>query len=238
MNFIKWLKLSSNLSDSSIDKYSGAVNTVSKEMLAEHVIAKPIAEMEIYEIDLAIAVIFRTKSFIEKDTRGNHMYSNALKWYRSFVSAFSEKETSAKAEEERVLLNPNISETERRAIVKSRIGQGQFRDKLLFKYKKCIITGISIPQVLVASHIKPWAACDNKERLDVDNGLILSATYDRLFDSGLISFNENGRLYISRAINENNRSLLALDLDKQYLIGFSGNMASYLQYHNDVIYLR
>ena len=117
MNFIKWLKLSSNLSDSSIDKYSGAVNTVSKEMLAEHVIAKPIAEMEIYEIDLAIAVIFRTKSFIEKDIRGNHMYSNALKWYRSFVLAFSEKETSAKAEEERVLMNPNIDQTERCAIV-------------------------------------------------------------------------------------------------------------------------
>lgn len=238
MTFIEWLKIASNLSDSSIDKYSGAVNTVSREMLGEHVIVKPLAEMEIYEIDLAIAAVFRTKSFIEKDTRGNHMYSNALKWYRSFVFAFSEKETSAKAEEEQVLLNPNISETERQAIVKARIGQGQFRDKLLFKYKKCIITGISIPQVLVASHIKPWAACDNKERLDVNNGLILSATYDRLFDSGLISFNENGRLYISRAINENNRSLLALDLDRQYQIGFSGNMANYLQYHNDVIYLR
>lgn len=238
MTFIEWLKIASNLSDSSIDKYSGAVNTVSREMLGEHVILKPLAEMEIYEIDLAIAVIFRTKSFIEKDTRGNHMYSNALKWYRAFVSAFSEKDILAKAEEEQVLLNSNISETERQAIVKSRIGQGQFRDKLLLKYKKCIITGISIPQVLVASHIKPWAACNNKERLDVNNGLILSATYDKLFDSGLISFNENGRLYISRAINENNRSLLALNLDKAYPIGFSGNMANYLQYHNDVIYLR
>lgn len=238
MNFIKWLKLSSNLSDSSIDKYSRAVNTVSKEMLAEHVIAKPIAEMEIYEIDLAIAVIFRTKSFIEKDTRGNHMYSNALKWYRSFVSAFSEKETSAKAEEERVLLNPNISETERRAIVKSRIGQGQFRDKLLFKYKKCIITGISIPQVLVASHIKPWAVSDNKERLDVDNGLLLSATYDRLFDSGLISFNEKGQVLSSKFISADNLRLLGIDLKNEYPIKYSSRMGNYLTYHRDVVYLK
>ena len=238
MNFIKWLKLSSNLSDSSIDKYSGAVNTVSKEMLAEHVISKPIADMEIYEIDLAIEVIFRTKSFIEKDARVNHMYSNALKWYRSFVSAFSEKETSAKAEEERVLLNPNIDETERRAIVKSRIGQGQFRDNLLFKYKKCIITGISIPQVLVASHIKPWAVSDNKERLDVDNGLLLSATYDRLFDSGLISFNEKGQVLSSKFISVDNLRLLGIDLKNEYPIKYSSRMENYLTYHRDVVYLK
>lgn len=238
MTFPEWLKITSNLSESSIYKYSRAVNTISNEMLTEHVISKPIYEMETYEIDLAIAVIFRTQSFVVKDTIGNRMYSIALKWYRGYIAAFSTEQVFAKEEENKILADPQLKITERQAIVKSRIGQGQFRENLLLKYKKCVITGIDIPQVLVASHIKPWAACDNSERLDVNNGFILSATYDKLFDSGLISFKCNGKLYISGAISVSNRGLLGLNKDKQYPIGYSENMASYLQYHNDVIYLK
>ena len=238
MTFPEWLKITSNLSESSIYKYSRAVNTISNEMLAEHVISKPISEMETYEIDLAMAVIFRTQSFVVKDTTGNRMYSIALKWYRAFIAAFSTEEVFAKEEEKKILSDPNIKITERQAIVKSRIGQGQFRENLLLKYKKCVITGIDIPQVLVASHIKPWAACDNSERLDVNNGLILSATYDRLFDSGLISFNERGNLLISKFVSDANRVLLSLDAKREYQIGYSLFMRDYLQYHNDVIYLK
>ena len=215
MTFPEWLKITSNLSERSIYKYSRAVNTISNEMLAEHVISKPISEMETYEIDLAMALILRTQSFVVKDTTGNRMYSIALKWYRGYIAAFSTEELFAKEEENKILADSQIKMTERHAIVKSRIGQGQFRDDLLSKYKKCVITGIDIPQVLVASHIKPWAVCDNKERLDVNNGLVLSATNDRLFDSGLISFKRNGKLYISGAITENNRDILRLNTDKQ-----------------------
>ena len=57
--------------------------------------------MKIYEIDLAIALIFRAPSFIGKDTAGNRMYSSALKWYRAFVSAFSIGEIFAKEEEKK-----------------------------------------------------------------------------------------------------------------------------------------
>ena len=60
----------------------------------------------------------------------------------------------------------------------------------------CIITGLDHPKLLVASHIKPWAVSTNAERLSVDNGLLLSATYDRLFDCGLITFKKTGK-YIS-----------------------------------------
>ena len=116
--------------------------------------------------------------------------------------------------------------------------RGQFRENLLSKYGKCVITGVDIPQVLVASHIKPWAACDNRERLDINNGLILSATYDRLFDGGLISFNERGNLLISKFISNINRTLLSLDSTREYQIGYLTSMRDYLQYHNDVIYLK
>lgn len=145
------------------------------------------------------------------------------------------QEIVAKQEEARILSNPHLEVTERQAIVKSRIGQGQFRENLLSKYGKCVITGVNIPQVLVASHIKPWAACDNRE---INNGLILSATYDRLFDSGLISFNEHGNLLISKFVSDANRALLSLDAKREYQIGYSSFMRDYLQYHNDVIYLK
>lgn len=238
MDFSKWLKNTSNLSDSSVYKYTHAVKTISDDMLSEGVIDKPLADMELYEVDLAIAVIFHTPSFIDKDTRGNHMYSTALKWYRFFLESSDGQETVAKQEEARILSNPHLEVTERQAIVKSRIGQGQFRENLFSKYGKCVITGVNIPQVLVASHIKPWAACDNRERLDVNNGLILSATYDRLFDSGLISFNEHGNLLISKFVSYANRALLSLDAKREYQIGYSSFMHDYLQYHNDVIYLK
>lgn len=238
MTFGKWLKNTSDLSDSSVYKYTHAVKTISDDMLSEGVIDKPLAEMELYEVDLAIAVIFHTRSFIDKDTRGNHMYSTALKWYRFFLESSDGQEIVAKQEEARILSNSHLEVTERQAIVKSRIGQGQFRENLLSKYGKCVITGVNIPQVLVASHIKPWAACDNHERLDINNGLILSATYDRLFDSGLISFNEHGNLLISKFVSDANRALLLLDVKREYQIGYSSFMRDYLEYHNDVIYLK
>lgn len=238
MTFGKWLKSTSSLSESSVYKYTHAVKTISDDMLSEGVIDKPLADMELYEVDLAIAVIFHTPSFADKDTRGNHMYSTALKWYRFFLESSEGQEIVAKQEEARILSNPYLEVTERQAIVKSRIGQGQFRENLLSKYGKCVITGVNIPQVLVASHIKPWAACDNRERLDVNNGLILSATYDRLFDSGLISFNEHGNLLISKFVSDINCALLSLDTKREYQIGYSSFMREYLQYHNDVIYLK
>ena len=238
MTFSKWLISTSSLSERSVYKYTHAVKTISDDMLLERVLDKPLSDMELYEVDLAIAVIFHTPSFIDKDTRGNHMYSNALKWYRFFLESSEGQEIVAKQEEERILSNSHLEVTERQAIVKSRIGQGQFRENLLSKYEKCVITGVDIPQVLVASHIKPWAACDNRERLDINNGFILSATYDRLFDSGLISFNERGNLLIAEFINNINRDLLSLDSKREYQIGYSTSMRDYLQYHNDVIYLK
>ena len=73
----------------------------------------------------------------------------------------------------------------------------------------CVITGINHPKLLVASHIKPWVVSDNQERLQVDNGLLLSATYDRLFDSGLITFDKNGRIFLSSFIGTENEKKLA-----------------------------
>ena len=238
MTFDKWLRQSTELSESSIYKYTHAIPTITNDMLRIKVIDKHLSEMELYEIDLAISVIFRTGYFLEKDKKGNHMYSSALKWYRCFVELNSKISTVVEQEEIRILSDTSMTITEKEAIVKSRVGQGRFREKLLNKYGRCIITGLDIPQTLIASHIKPWAVSTNDERIDENNGLILSATYDRLFDNGLISFTHKGKIMISKSINQKNTDILALSENNYYDLKISNRMKDYLEYHNEVIFLK
>ena len=93
--------------------------------------------------------------------------------------------------------------TEREQLVKQRIGQDVYRDALM-KYWKgcCAITAIDIPEMLRASHSKPWAACDtDSDRLNVYNGFLLSAHYDALFDAGLIAFDDAGQIMYSNKLS-------------------------------------
>ena len=236
--FNNWLKETSKLSDSSVYKYSHAVNTISREMIERKVISKPLKDMELYEIDLAISLIFCDEYFITKNEIGNKMYSNALKWFRSYVESNIFDVVAAKIEEKKISENVNISATERESIVKARIGQGKFREQLLAKYGSCIISGIDISKALVASHIKPWAVSTNEERISVNNGLLLSATYDRLFDSGLITFANEGKLIISRFVSEENRNKLQIKNGQVYKLQSNMQMRNFLEYHNDVVFIK
>ncbi len=236
--FDSWLKDNSKLRDSSVYNYVHAINTISREMMERKVISKPLGEMELFEIDLAIALIFRDEYFLNKNEIGNKMYSNALKWYRSYVQSNVFDSSVVLEEEKKIMEDSSIAKTERETIVKSRIGQGQFRHELLKKYGVCIITGIDIPRTLVASHIKPWAVSSNKERVSVNNGLLLSATFDRLFDSGLISFSDQGKIIISRFVSDANKRLLGIKNGEKYNLLCNNEMKDYLNYHNDVVFIK
>lgn len=91
----------------------------------------------------------------------------------------------------------SIDETEREKLIKARVGQGKFKKnvKSLWGMEKCFVTLIDIPSMLIASHIKPWAECNDNplERIDGANGLLLCAHIDKLFDRHLITFKEKGR---------------------------------------------
>lgn len=100
-------------------------------------------------------------------------------------------------EEATIVATNIISDTEKEQLVKSRRGQGIFRDNLKRLEKCCRVTGVSDERLLVASHIKPWRDASNEERLDGSNGLFLSPHVDRLFDRGLISFSEGGYILIA-----------------------------------------
>ena len=223
---------------STVKHYSQGLKTTSDDMLSSGIIHKRLEKMNLHELDIAIFRIFNDSQFLAKDKKGNNMYSNSVKKFRAFIYLSSERGLAEKKEEEKIIKNPNISNTEKRAIIKARIGQGVFKRKLLAKYNsKCIVTRLSIKQALIASHIKPWSVCNNNERLDVNNGLLLSATFDRLFDSGLVTFKNDGEIVISDLITSNDKDILNIKQKNKYDIKSNSEMEKYLDYHNQYIFV-
>lgn len=137
-----------------------------------------------------------------------------------------------------VYSDSDISITEKEMIIKSRVGQGIFREKLIKKYDKCIITGITDKRLLLASHIKPWRSSNNIERLSSENGLLLSPLYDKLFDIGLISFDNNMKIIISNDLKPNNISKLYIDKTVSYIKNPTIELQRNMEFHRDVIFIK
>jgi putative restriction endonuclease len=126
--------------------------------------------------------------------------------------------------------------------VKTRVNQNVFRQIVLANYnRKCAITGIDIPDLLVASHIVPWSL-NEIERLNPENGICLSALYDRAYDKGLIGITEKYQIIISSELktkekkefypsNFGNLSGITLQLPQKYL-----PKKEFLQFHMDTLF--
>jgi hypothetical protein len=99
----------------------------------------------------------------------------------------------------------------------------------------CPVTQIDDVRLLRASHIKPWSASGNVERLDPFNGLLLSGTVDLLFDQGLLSFANDGRSLISPLLSDANVMRLGLD-DQARLHGLQAYHHPYLAYHRTHVF--
>ena len=97
--------------------------------------------------------------------------------------------------------NQALSVTQRLQLAKARIGQGLFRKRVLLLDEACRVTGVSDARVLVASHIKPWREADNSDRLNGNNGILLSPHIDALFDEQLISFEDDGHLLVHPSLS-------------------------------------
>lgn len=122
---------------------------------------------------------------------------------------------------------------EKEIIIKQRINQSFFRKGLLNKYSKCCLCGISDERLLIASHIKPWSKSNPKEKLDLNNGLLLCSNHDVLFDKGLITFDDNGVIKISKELEELNQILSNIKIKDKLKIDLNTNVQKYLKYHRD-----
>lgn len=118
-----------------------------------------------------------------------------------------------------------------------RIGQEKFRRSLLNEIDFCPITGITDKRILTASHIKPWRVSDNNERLDKNNGFIFSPTIDKLFDIGLITFENNKSLLVSKALDKTNVNSIGIQPKRIYERLPIENRIKYLEYHRNFIFL-
>lgn len=140
-------------------------------------------------------------------------------------------------DENNLVLNEDIGDTSKSVQTKIRIGQEKFRKNLLKHLKECPITGINEQKILLASHIKPWAISTNEERLDIYNGFILSPTVDKLFNKGLITFENNKKLIISPTLSKSNIDIIGIISGKKYFKLPTENRIDYLEFHRENIFI-
>jgi putative restriction endonuclease len=127
-----------------------------------------------------------------------------------------------------------LAETERQALILARRGQGIFRTNVQSVERACRVTKVDRREHLVAGHIKPWRDGSNDERLDAENGLLLTPTIDHLFDKGFISFENGGDLIVSPVADTVSVERMGISTDRRINVGtFSEGQRRFLEYHRD-----
>jgi hypothetical protein len=143
--------------------------------------------------------------------------------------------SSEDKEEKRISRDYANKPTQRKALVNARSGQGRYRSELIKREKRCRITGISDKSFLVASHIKPWALSNDMEKLDSNNGLLLTPNLDRAFDRGLISFSSKGKILISKRLSVSVSKVLGINSTTQIgALNFA--QQKYLKFHREKVF--
>jgi len=178
---------------------------------------------------------------LDSRTKKNHNNNYVVKLLEQNTSSFplpsyvinDEDELNEIQDETKLIDFSTIDKTEKETIVKNRIGQNIFRENLIRIYGNCIICGLKNAQILRASHIKPWSECSNSERVNYNNGLLLCANHDLLFDRLLISFDENGEIIIS---NEIEKDIELLNIPKKLTIAMNQEQNEFMNWHRNKFY--
>lgn len=152
--------------------------------------------------------------------------------------------------ERNVRADPALDVTTKESIVLARRGQGAFRRNVEARERRCRLTGITNPALLIASHIKPWRSCvTSTERLDGMNGLMLTPDADLLFDRGFITFEDDGEVRVSSRFDLGDLRRLGLAEPAWKQFGFSEapmtwnaepfhpDQQAYLNYHRVNVYV-
>lgn len=186
---------------------------------------------------------------IRKISLPNVTYLSALKlknendeivyYWKLFVDYFGEHKPikELEKEEDEIIEDETLSETEKETIVRARKGQGEYRKKLLEECPICPITMVSDDRLLIASHIKPWAHSEKDEKTDPKNGFMFTPTYDFLFDRGFITFTNEQKMVVSPWLSKMTCSKLSLVDGKKYpLLPMDEKRIVYLEYHKTKIF--
>lgn len=231
--FQHWL-LELGKSQRTANSYAGAISgRITNWAKEAKLIDRNIFAIHSYtELHSVCEQLFQYTPFIQQNTRGNGMYRAALNCYKDFLADSCQKLISDDIEE--IILSPDITSTEKSMLVKTRVGQGRFRDSLIEYWGQCALTGYRATNFLVASHIKPWSAANDVERLDSFNGILLLPNLDKAFDLGYISFKEDGSVKLSEFIETPEN----LGITSDMAIQLTSQHQDYMAYHREVIFRR
>jgi putative restriction endonuclease len=141
--------------------------------------------------------------------------------------------------EEQLVNDPAIQETERLAIIRARNGQGSSKTGLAKSNHDVALQVSKILPHLVASHCKPWRDSSNEERLNGENGLLLTPSVDHLFDRGFISFDNDGKLIISPVAHRPSLQRMGIDTKQAVNVGsFTSGQKQFLDFHRNAVLLQ
>jgi putative restriction endonuclease len=141
--------------------------------------------------------------------------------------------------EEKVASDTSLVETDRDAIIRARRGQGLFKQRVMRIERRCRITAVDNAIHLVASHCKPWRDSRNEERLDGENGLLLTPSIDHLFDRGFIGFENSGVLIVSPVAHKPSLQRMGIETERTVNVGgFTEGQRRYLDFHRNSVLLR
>lgn len=226
--FEEWLKYiakkndGSNYSDSTVYKYTSSINIIKNEFHINFLSYQNYEEL--FELKNKL---FSNNSFAEKDSRGNRMYSRSVEMFISFI--YENEIDQIQNEIAQIQNDKSLTYDEKNSYIESICNirnpqfQNNFRKELLKEFNcKCALCEINDKRLLIASHIIPYSECINKSDMYRSyNGLLLCVTHDALFDKHMITFNKEGKIYISKDLNNNLYELLninnEMNLDNRYL---------------------
>ena len=161
-----------------------------------------------------------------KDKEGTPRNAIQFRLLRKSASAKLKENKTSKGDYQK----PNT--TERQGLVTSRVGQGGYRRALLKKYhNKCAVLNCGPAEILIASHILPWRESDDAQRLDPDNGILLSPSLDALFDRMLISFDKSGKIVLSSLVDS--EFFKTLGVSGTETLSITPKMEPYLKWHRE-----
>ena len=198
------------------------------------------SEAKIYKLFRTIALPEITYLSILKliNLEDNKIYF----YFRPFLDYFYDKRNTvdrinAAVKEINNIEKSNVSKEEKEILKASRTGQGKYRQLILEEFPAgCIITNINDDRLLIASHIKPWIDSNEEEKISRFNGLLLSPTFDRLFDQGFITFQNDGTVNTSPYISPMNWRKIGLQNDKKFELKREGKREEFLEYHRTKIF--
>jgi len=164
------------------------------------------------------------------DSKGKLFY-----YFRLFADYFGEVQHPYIIKKEEEAIEQIENETEKLTLSKARVGQGEYRKKLLELCPFCPITLVSDDRLLIASHIKPWAASNDFEKTDPKNGFMLTPTFDFLFDRGFLSFTDDRKTILSPFLSNMTFSKLGISDNKTIPHLPTDGREIYLDYHRTTI---